>query len=64
MVIQGIPEKWTGVVENVSLDLVSGVFKKHPVYTIRANSIKKTVARMVLKNVEVANGELTITLGI
>ena len=62
--LQGVPDKYLRIVEGLSLKAASEGLRKHPVYTLRDESAKKAVARMLLKDVVVRDGKLHTTLGL
>jgi hypothetical protein len=62
--VQGIPEKHMDKVNKALSKMVQKYYEEHPIYTLRATDLKKSVARMVLKNVVVEDRHLVISLGL
>ena len=62
--VQGVSPQFADRVK----DGLQAVSKEHlesiPVYTIRADDVKKTVARMILKDVRIRDGVIHVTLGL
>jgi hypothetical protein len=64
LVMDQVPLKFHNMIQT-SIETVSKiVLNKYPVYKIKADDLKKTVAVLLLKNINVKNEKMIITLGI
>ena len=61
--IRGIPERYTRAVSAGTKRILEQYMSDVPVYKIKDDSLKLKLAKAVLKDVEVVNGRLVVTLG-
>lgn len=61
--IQGIPDKYTKAVSSGTKKILRRYVTDVPVYKIKDKNLKLKLAKAILKNVQVVNGKLAITLG-
>jgi hypothetical protein len=61
--IGGIPEQFTSVVSATCKAIMLELIDEVPVFTIEDKDLKTKLAKAVLKKVNIADGELAVTLG-
>jgi len=61
---EGIPKKFHSMMKKISLVAIQEILRKYPVYTLRGDTVKKKVSKMLLKDVVVRDGKLHITLSL
>jgi hypothetical protein len=64
MYIVGIPNKWSGKVNEAVTRAVSEFLNRAPIYRLHPTDMKKAAARLILRNVEVVDKKLVVTMGI
>jgi hypothetical protein len=64
LAVQGIPDKYTEKVNAVLTKALSEYYAQHPIHSLKTTDTKQAIARLVLKDVIVENGELVVTIGI
>ena len=62
--IEGIPEKWSDQVKKLAGQAAEKFLERHPVYKLEAKDGKTAVARFLLRDVEVKEQAVYVTLGI
>ena len=62
--IQGVPDKWLQQVTKVASELARDHVEKHPVYRLEAKDAKTAAAKLLLKDFEVRDQAIHITLGL
>lgn len=62
--LQGIPQEQLAKVTKFVSETVRANIQLYPVYTLRAKNAKMAAAKLLLKNVEVRNTEIHVTLGL
>ncbi len=63
LVVDKVPEKLTPKIQSIAQLAAANVLSNRPVYTLKDENLKHTLAKSVLKSVEVKNGKLIVTLG-
>jgi hypothetical protein len=61
--IKGIPAQYTGKVDEIATVLAKQYLDKKPVYRLEQTDLKRSLARLLLKEVRVENGALVVTMG-
>jgi hypothetical protein len=61
--VEGVPEKYTKAVSLGTRKILQQYITDVPVYKIKDDNLKLKLAKAVLKNAEVIDGKLVITLG-
>jgi len=62
--IDGIPEKWEERVMKLSTEAANLYFKNHPVYELEHRNFKESVAKILLKNFEIRDEIVVVTVGL
>jgi len=62
--IQGIPPEYTDKVTGFLSENLSEYLQKFPIYRLKANDAKGAAIKLLLKDVQVTNQEVNITLGL
>jgi hypothetical protein len=62
--VQGVPEEYRERVREALTRALAEYFATRPLYTLKATDLKQSAARMLLKDVVVADKQLVITLGL
>lgn len=62
--IQGVPQEYTAKVTEFLSNSVSKHLEKIPVYTLQAKDVKSASIKLLLKDVQVSNNEVHVTLGL
>ena len=62
--VQGIPAQYTNKASQVLAKALGDYYRTHPLYTLSPTRAKQAAARLVLKDVEVRDQTLIVTLGI
>ncbi|MBK1877316.1 DUF1439 domain-containing protein [Pelagicoccus mobilis] len=62
--IQGVPDEWSERVTTFANETAIEIVEKQPVYKLKAIDAKTTLARLLLKDFEVRDQAIHITLGI
>jgi hypothetical protein len=64
LAIEGIPLEYVGLVTKFSAEAVSEHLAKYPVYTLKAKDAKTATVKLLLKDVQVTQKEVIVTLGL
>jgi hypothetical protein len=64
LLIDGHPQSQHEMIKAAITGVLKGVFDQTPVYTLGANDVRQSIAKLVLKDVRVKNGKLRFTLGV
>jgi hypothetical protein len=64
ILIEDVPSKYTDMVEKAGREILETFLDEIHVYTIDDKDMKMKLARAVLKDVNIVNGSLRITLGV
>ncbi|MBK1831674.1 DUF1439 domain-containing protein [Verrucomicrobiaceae bacterium R5-34] len=62
--IDGVPEKYRKTVLKLAAEYAAEQLEQYPVYTLKATDAKKTAAKLLLKNVEIDQQTVVVTLGL
>lgn len=62
--IAGFPEKWRGKLNDAVSRAAGEFLNRAPIYRLRPTDIKKAAARLVLRDVQVIDKKLVITMGV
>jgi hypothetical protein len=64
LAIPGVPEQHTPRVADAIARALRVYYDRNPIYTLKATDIKQATARLLLKDVRVADQHLVVTLGV
>lgn len=62
--IQGLPEKHKSKVSTIVKTGLTKFYSSRPIYKLKSSDVKQATAKLVLKNLEVQDESLRITLGL
>jgi hypothetical protein len=62
--VQGLAEKYSNKANKALSKAMTQFFNNNAIYTLKATDTKKAAAKLLLKNVEIRNQELLISLGV
>ena len=62
--VAGIPEKWRPKVNEAASKAVVEFLSRAPLYKLRPTDFKQAAARLILRDVDVADKKLVITMGV
>lgn len=64
LTVPGVPEQHAPRVAEAIARALRVYYDRHPVYTLQATDIRQATARLLLKDVRVADQHLVVTLGV
>jgi len=62
--VQGIPDQYSARVNDAVTRALAEYYRVRPVYTLRTTDVRHATAKLLLKHVIVADGQLVVTLGL
>ena len=62
--VAGLPKRYSKALSKVAARVAQRYFAEVPVYRLDQNDFKESLARLVLKSVEVRDGEVVATIGL
>ena len=62
--VAGLPKRYSKALSKVAARVAQRHFAEVPVYRLDHNDFKESLARLVLKSVEVRDGEVVATIGL
>ena len=62
--IDGLPKRYAGTIEDVADKLVRAYLSRIVMYRLKQDDFKHALAKLVLKSVAVADGEVVVVIGL
>ena len=64
MTLEGIPEQFIPQIQTILQDVIRGYLAEQPLYTIKNRNMTESMARMMLRSIEVKDDQIIAKLGI